>query len=154
MHGGHQSTLDVPVILHARNCTHAEEVYTGPYLLLRERVGRQALYGRCFDVPGRLFRIRTFGARSSLDYHRDFLPLYVPWREWSPQRGLEISRMVTYNLYHSRISYLTIHRDSGLRHAQALGMHRDPGWQKWDNMHCLERELRLSGWWWLVISDR
>ena len=103
MHGGHQPTLDVPVILHARDSTHAEEVYTGPYLLLRERVGRQAIYGRCIDVPGRLFRIRIFCARSSLDYHRDFLPLYVPWREWSPQRGLEISWMVMYTLKHFEI---------------------------------------------------
>ncbi|KAI0092289.1 hypothetical protein BDY19DRAFT_929331 [Irpex rosettiformis] len=42
----------------------------------------------------------------------------------------------------------------GLRHAQALGMHRDPRWQKWQNMLSLECELRLSGWWWLVICDK
>ncbi|KAI0339071.1 hypothetical protein BDW22DRAFT_1381142 [Trametopsis cervina] len=43
---------------------------------------------------------------------------------------------------------------SGLRNAQALGMHRDPGWGKWQSMHKEERELRVLGWWWLVISDR
>ena len=43
---------------------------------------------------------------------------------------------------------------SGLRTAQALGMHRDPGWVKWEAMHKVERELRVTGWWLLVVSDR
>lgn len=58
------------------------------------------------------------------------------------------------SLLYAREKILTIARNSGLRHAQALGMHRDPGWQRWQNMHQLERELRLAGWWWIVICDR
>ena len=43
---------------------------------------------------------------------------------------------------------------SALRHAQALGMHRDPGWRKWEEMHAIDRELRITSWWLLIISDR
>ncbi|KAH9852904.1 hypothetical protein C2E23DRAFT_824099 [Lenzites betulinus] len=43
---------------------------------------------------------------------------------------------------------------TALRNAQAVGLHRDPGWQKWDAMDKQERELRLLGWWSLVIADR
>ncbi|EKM52703.1 uncharacterized protein PHACADRAFT_261296 [Phanerochaete carnosa HHB-10118-sp] len=43
---------------------------------------------------------------------------------------------------------------NGMRHAQALGMHRDPGWRKWEAMHADDRELRIGGWWLLIISDR
>lgn len=41
-----------------------------------------------------------------------------------------------------------------LRNAQAAGMHRDPGWEKWAAMDKEERELRLGGWWALVAADR
>ncbi|KAI0659660.1 hypothetical protein C8Q70DRAFT_915208 [Cubamyces menziesii] len=43
---------------------------------------------------------------------------------------------------------------TALRNAQAVGLHRDPGWQKWDAMDKQERELRVLAWWFLVISDR
>lgn len=43
---------------------------------------------------------------------------------------------------------------SALRHAQALGMHRDPGWRKWEEMHAVDRELRTTSWWLLIICDR
>ncbi|GJE92953.1 Zn(II)2Cys6 transcription factor [Phanerochaete sordida] len=43
---------------------------------------------------------------------------------------------------------------SALRHAQALGMHRDPSWRKWEQMNAIDRELRITGWWLLIISDR
>ncbi|KAL1938920.1 hypothetical protein VTO73DRAFT_11073 [Trametes versicolor] len=43
---------------------------------------------------------------------------------------------------------------TALRNAQAVGLHRDPGWQKWDAMDKQERELRLLGWWSLVNADR
>ena len=43
---------------------------------------------------------------------------------------------------------------SALRSAQALGMHRDPGWGKWEEMHQIEIELRVIGWWGLIVSDR
>ncbi|KAI0830223.1 hypothetical protein BC628DRAFT_1408371 [Trametes gibbosa] len=43
---------------------------------------------------------------------------------------------------------------TALRNAQAVGLHRDPGWQKWDSMDKQERELRLLGWWSLVNADR
>ncbi|CDO76771.1 hypothetical protein BN946_scf185028.g22 [Trametes cinnabarina] len=43
---------------------------------------------------------------------------------------------------------------TALRNAQAVGLHRDPGWQKWENMDKQERELRVLGWWFLVIADR
>jgi hypothetical protein len=41
-----------------------------------------------------------------------------------------------------------------LRNAQAAGMHRDPGWDKWVAMSKDERQLRLGGWWALVATDR
>ncbi|OSC99996.1 hypothetical protein PYCCODRAFT_1453475 [Trametes coccinea BRFM310] len=43
---------------------------------------------------------------------------------------------------------------TALRNAQAVGLHRDPGWQKWETMDKQERELRVLGWWFLVIADR
>ncbi|KAI0670229.1 hypothetical protein C8Q78DRAFT_1090356 [Trametes maxima] len=43
---------------------------------------------------------------------------------------------------------------TALRNAQAVGLHRDPGWQKWEAMDKQERELRILGWWFLVIADR
>ena len=41
-----------------------------------------------------------------------------------------------------------------LRNAQAVGLHRDPGWHKWEKMDREECELRLLAWWDLIISDR
>jgi len=41
-----------------------------------------------------------------------------------------------------------------IRAAQAVGMHRDPGWQKWKVMSADERLLRTTGWWGLVVWDR
>ncbi|KAH9852903.1 hypothetical protein C2E23DRAFT_729689 [Lenzites betulinus] len=43
---------------------------------------------------------------------------------------------------------------AALRSAQAAGLHRDPGWRKWDNMDRQERELRLVAWWSLFTADR
>ncbi|KAI0830224.1 hypothetical protein BC628DRAFT_1313978 [Trametes gibbosa] len=43
---------------------------------------------------------------------------------------------------------------TALRTAQAAGLHRDPGWRKWDHMDRQERELRLVAWWSLVVADR
>jgi len=43
---------------------------------------------------------------------------------------------------------------SGVRSAQAMGLHRDPGWRKWETMGKQESELRLLGWWLLWIADR
>ncbi|KAI0369245.1 hypothetical protein BV20DRAFT_968105 [Pilatotrama ljubarskyi] len=43
---------------------------------------------------------------------------------------------------------------TALRNAQAVGFHRDPGLEKWDAMDKQERELRLLGWWSLIIADR
>ncbi|KAI0712762.1 hypothetical protein C8T65DRAFT_574527 [Cerioporus squamosus] len=41
-----------------------------------------------------------------------------------------------------------------VRNAQAVGLHRDPGWHKWEKMDREECELRLLAWWFLNISDR
>ncbi|KAF8578504.1 hypothetical protein K439DRAFT_1663720 [Ramaria rubella] len=41
-----------------------------------------------------------------------------------------------------------------IRSAQAAGMHRDPGWAKWQVMSQDERILRSRGWWNLVIGDQ
>ncbi|RPD63295.1 hypothetical protein L227DRAFT_561459 [Lentinus tigrinus ALCF2SS1-6] len=41
-----------------------------------------------------------------------------------------------------------------VRNAQAVGMHRDPGWHKWEKMDREECELRLLAWWLLIIYDR
>ncbi|KAI0742832.1 hypothetical protein C8Q80DRAFT_1259211 [Daedaleopsis nitida] len=43
---------------------------------------------------------------------------------------------------------------TALRNAQAVGLHRDPGWMMWEKMDRQETELRLLGWWFLVSSDR
>ncbi|KAJ3548015.1 hypothetical protein NM688_g5345 [Phlebia brevispora] len=43
---------------------------------------------------------------------------------------------------------------AALRSAQALGLHRDPSWRKWQTMHKIEIELRVTAWWLLVTSDR
>ncbi|KAI0354319.1 hypothetical protein OH77DRAFT_1405549 [Trametes cingulata] len=43
---------------------------------------------------------------------------------------------------------------TALRNAQAAGFHRDPGLDRWDAMDKQERELRLLGWWSLIIADR
>ncbi|RDX47580.1 hypothetical protein OH76DRAFT_1484503 [Lentinus brumalis] len=41
-----------------------------------------------------------------------------------------------------------------VRNAQAVGLHRDPGWSKWEKMDREECELRLLAWWFLITSDR
>lgn len=41
-----------------------------------------------------------------------------------------------------------------IRAAQAVGMHRDPGWQKWKVMSDDEQALRKTGWWGLIVWDR
>ncbi|CCM05897.1 uncharacterized protein FIBRA_08135 [Fibroporia radiculosa] len=43
---------------------------------------------------------------------------------------------------------------AALRTAQANGLHRDPGWRKWEEMGKEEAELRLFGWWLLWCADR
>lgn len=43
---------------------------------------------------------------------------------------------------------------SGLRSAMAVGMHRDPGWVRWQIMSDTEKLLRARAWWNLVIWDR
>jgi hypothetical protein len=41
-----------------------------------------------------------------------------------------------------------------IRAAQAVGMHRDPSWEKWKVMSADERHLRTTGWWGLIVWDR
>ena len=41
-----------------------------------------------------------------------------------------------------------------IRNAQAVGLHRDPGWHKWESMDKIERELRLLAWWYIAACDR
>ncbi|KAF9462402.1 hypothetical protein BDZ94DRAFT_726218 [Collybia nuda] len=43
---------------------------------------------------------------------------------------------------------------SGLRNAEAVGMHRDPEWKKWQVMSTDEILLRRRAWWGLVIWDK
>lgn len=43
---------------------------------------------------------------------------------------------------------------SGLRNAEAIGMHRDPEWKKWQVMSTDEILLRRRAWWGLVIWDK
>ncbi len=38
--------------------------------------------------------------------------------------------------------------------AQAVGLHRDPGWLNWEKMDRTESEIRLLAWWFLIVSDR
>lgn len=41
-----------------------------------------------------------------------------------------------------------------IRAAQAVGMHRDPGWEMWRAMPADEQVLRTTGWWGLIVWDR
>lgn len=41
-----------------------------------------------------------------------------------------------------------------VRSAQALGLHRDPRWRKWETMGQVESELRVLTWWLLASFDR
>ncbi|KAF9453960.1 hypothetical protein P691DRAFT_718360 [Macrolepiota fuliginosa MF-IS2] len=43
---------------------------------------------------------------------------------------------------------------SGIRSAQAIGLHRDPGDQRWQEMSEGEKDLRRRAWWGLYIWDR
>ena len=43
---------------------------------------------------------------------------------------------------------------SGIRHAEAVGMHRDPEWVGWQVMSKDEIVLRRIAWWGLVILDK
>jgi hypothetical protein len=84
---------------------------------------------------------------------RTFSPLV------SAADGIALSCLATPLLCH-------YHADSGrvseawklvgyaIRAAQAVGMHRDPGWTKWQVMSEDERLLRTRAWWGLVTWDR
>ena len=43
---------------------------------------------------------------------------------------------------------------SGIRHAEAVGMHRDPEWIGWQVMSKDEIDMRRIAWWDLVILDK
>ncbi len=43
---------------------------------------------------------------------------------------------------------------TAIRQAQAVGLHRDPTWYKWEKMDAQECELRVLAWWYLILSDR
>ncbi|KAF8070816.1 hypothetical protein FPV67DRAFT_1488820 [Lyophyllum atratum] len=43
---------------------------------------------------------------------------------------------------------------NGLRSAEAVGMHRDPGWRQWQVMSKDEKLLRRRAWWGLYIWDK
>ncbi|TBU31328.1 hypothetical protein BD311DRAFT_717184 [Dichomitus squalens] len=43
---------------------------------------------------------------------------------------------------------------TAIRQAQAVGLHRDPTWHKWEKMDAEECELRVLAWWYLIIFDR
>jgi Fungal specific transcription factor domain len=43
---------------------------------------------------------------------------------------------------------------SGIRNAEAVGMHRDPEWTRWQVMSKDEIDLRRIAWWGLVIWDK
>ncbi|KAI0073183.1 hypothetical protein K474DRAFT_242699 [Panus rudis PR-1116 ss-1] len=43
---------------------------------------------------------------------------------------------------------------NAIRNAQALGLHRDPRWTKWETMGPIETDLRKMAWWTLTVADR
>jgi hypothetical protein len=43
---------------------------------------------------------------------------------------------------------------AGVRNAEAVGMHRDPEWNRWQVMSKDEIDLRRVAWWGLVIWDK
>ncbi|CAL1698140.1 unnamed protein product [Somion occarium] len=43
---------------------------------------------------------------------------------------------------------------TAIRNAQALGLHRDPRWRKWEAMGPVEKDLRMATWWLLAVGDR
>ncbi|KDQ12516.1 hypothetical protein BOTBODRAFT_56781 [Botryobasidium botryosum FD-172 SS1] len=43
---------------------------------------------------------------------------------------------------------------SAVRNGLAIGLHRDPGWSKWEVMNSEEKSLRITTWWLLFTSDK
>jgi len=41
-----------------------------------------------------------------------------------------------------------------IRNAEAVGMHRDPDWKRWQMMSADEKLLRRRGWWNMFIADK
>ena len=86
-----------------------------------------------------------------------------PAYSWAPTQsvvhGVTLSCIATglyccYLADHGRVSDAWKLSGVSIRNAQAVGLHRDPGWQKWEGMDKVERELRLLGWWYLAANDR
>ena len=86
-------------------------------------------------------------------------PAYVCAPTQSVMHGVTLSCMATalYTCYladNGRISDAWKLVGIQMRTAQAVGLHRDPNWVKWETIDKTERELRLLGWWFLCASDR
>ncbi|KAH9943764.1 hypothetical protein B0H21DRAFT_810161 [Amylocystis lapponica] len=62
--------------------------------------------------------------------------------------------LAVYHADRGRVSEAWKLAGSAMRNAQAMGLHRDPGWRKWEAMGKGESELRLMAWWSVWIVDR
>ncbi|TCD67131.1 Oaf3p [Steccherinum ochraceum] len=62
--------------------------------------------------------------------------------------------LAAYLADHSRVSEAWKVVGSALRWAQALGLHRDTQWRRWEHMGAVEKDLRILTWWLLVSADR
>lgn len=89
--------------------------------------------------------------------------LNSPAYSWGPTQsgvhGITLSCIAAalYTCYladHGRVSDAWKLAGVAIRNAQAMGLHRDPGWEKLEKMDKMEREIRLLSWWYLVTSDR
>ncbi|THH30295.1 hypothetical protein EUX98_g3885 [Antrodiella citrinella] len=55
---------------------------------------------------------------------------------------------------HGRVSEAWKIVGGALRCGQAIGLHRDAQWRRWEKMGGVETELRTLTWWLLVVADR
>ncbi|EMD35144.1 hypothetical protein CERSUDRAFT_116619 [Gelatoporia subvermispora B] len=64
------------------------------------------------------------------------------------------SLLAAYLADHGRVSEAWKLTGTAMRNAQAMGLHRDPGWRKWEAMGKEESELRILAWWCIWAADR
>ncbi|KAG5350431.1 hypothetical protein C0989_011065 [Termitomyces sp. Mn162] len=67
---------------------------------------------------------------------------------------LAVPILCSYLSEHGRVSEAWKLVGSGIRQAEAVGMHRDPEWRHWQVMSKDEALLRRRGWWGLYILDK
>lgn len=101
--------------------------------------------------------VRAMNAQRIADYdylRRPSVSLMVSAADGTVLACLAVSVMCNYLAERGRVSEAWKLIGVGLRNAEAVGMHRDPGWRLWQVMSEDERLLRRRAWWGLVIWDK